>query len=198
MDRYSRLVAWLKVLLPLTALALLSTLFLLSRTVDPVASIPFADAEINDRVRDQQITGPFFSGTSDAGDLISVSANTMRTGADLSSTVDGMSAQIDLASGTRVVLFADAGSFDMKQAQSDLTGNVILSTSTGFEVTTDALEADFGAMALSSPGPVQASGPLGRLDAGRMRMNKTDTDGNVHLIFTNGVKLVYDPRELEE
>ena len=34
LDRYSQLVGWLKVLLPLLALAILSTLFLLSRAID--------------------------------------------------------------------------------------------------------------------------------------------------------------------
>ena len=44
MDRYSRMIAFLKVLLPLMALALLSTLFLLSQNTEPMASIPFAEA----------------------------------------------------------------------------------------------------------------------------------------------------------
>ncbi|MEO0504251.1 MAG: hypothetical protein AAFZ14_13070, partial [Pseudomonadota bacterium] len=70
MDRYSRFVAWLKVLLPLAALALLSTLFLLSRNTDPIAAVPFADDELLDRVRDEQITGPFFSGTTTDGDRV--------------------------------------------------------------------------------------------------------------------------------
>ena len=45
MDRYSRMVAIFKVLLPLAALAILSTLFLLSRTIDPTTTIPFADQD---------------------------------------------------------------------------------------------------------------------------------------------------------
>ena len=54
MDRYSRMIVWLKVLLPLMALALLSTLFLLSRNVDPLASIPFAQAEIDERLKEKK------------------------------------------------------------------------------------------------------------------------------------------------
>ena len=58
-DRHSRVVSWLKVLFPLIALALLSTLFLLSRAIEPQAVIPFADNEVQERLRDQHITGPF-------------------------------------------------------------------------------------------------------------------------------------------
>ncbi len=45
-DRYSRMVALLKVSLPLIALGILSTLFLVSRAVDPPMTIPFADSEV--------------------------------------------------------------------------------------------------------------------------------------------------------
>ena len=41
----SRVVAWLRVLLPLAALAILSTLFLLPKSHDPDAAIPYADVD---------------------------------------------------------------------------------------------------------------------------------------------------------
>jgi lipopolysaccharide export system protein LptC len=59
LDRYSRTIAFLKVLLPLTALAILATLFLLSRSEDTVATIPFAEDDVSSRTRDQQVTRPF-------------------------------------------------------------------------------------------------------------------------------------------
>ena len=80
MDRYSRTVAYLKVLLPLTALALLSTLFLISRGIDTEAVIPFAQKDIEERMRGQQLTAPFFSGTTSGGDEIMVTASTARPG----------------------------------------------------------------------------------------------------------------------
>ena len=198
MDGYSRLVAWLKVLLPLTALALLSTLFLLSRNTDPTATIPFADNEILDRVRNEQITGPFFSGASTAGDRVAVAAGTMRTGFDKSSEVDDLTAQIDLVSGTRVMLSSDSGEFDMRNARSLLTGDVVITTSTGFRMDTDSLSADFERMTVVAPHPVSATSPFGTLESGQMRMEKPRDGENVHLIFTGGVKLVYDPSNLEE
>ena len=43
---HSHVMAWLKVLLPMAALALLSTLFLLSRRTDPVTDLPISDVEL--------------------------------------------------------------------------------------------------------------------------------------------------------
>lgn len=74
MDRYSRVVSYLKVALPLAALALLSTLFLISRTINTDPSIPFADFELENRLRGQQVTAPFFTGTTATGQEITIAA----------------------------------------------------------------------------------------------------------------------------
>ncbi|GGX40260.1 hypothetical protein GCM10007385_04500 [Tateyamaria omphalii] len=198
MDGYSKLVAWLKVLLPLTALGLLSTLFLLSRNIDPVVSVPFADTEIQERLRGQQVTAPFYSGTSSSGDRISVSAGTMATADDQNNAATDLAAHIDLSSGTRVVLFSDTGEFDLARGASSLAGNVVITTSTGYKLNSEELLTDFENMTMRSPGPVTGTGLSGTLEAGQMRLEKTDDGENAHLVFTKGVKLVYRPEELEE
>ncbi|KIC49854.1 hypothetical protein [Tateyamaria sp. ANG-S1] len=198
MDRYSKLVAWLKVLLPLAALALLSTLFLLSRNIDPMASVPFAETEIQERLQGQQVTAPFFSGTSSSGDRISVSAGTMVTADGQSNTATELAAHIDLAGGTRVVLFSDRGAFDMMRGASSLEGNVVITTSTGYKLNSEELLTDFENMTVISPGPVNGTGLSGTLEAGNMRLEKPGGGENAQLVFTNGVKLIYRPQDLEE
>jgi len=198
MDGYSRLVAWLKVLLPLMALMLLSTLFLLSRNVDPMATLPFADTEIDERLRGQQITSPFFSGTTDAGDQVTVSASTMATRNELNNEATDFSAQIDLASGARIILVADQGHFDLPANASRLQGNVVITTSSGFELASAELTAEFDTLVLESPGPVQGRGPLGTIDAGQMRLERKAAGQGAQLVFTNGVKLIYTPKIREE
>lgn len=61
-DTYSYVIGWLKILLPLAALVLLSTLFLIGRGSDPVANIPFADTEGTDAPARQQIVAPRYAG----------------------------------------------------------------------------------------------------------------------------------------
>ena len=199
MDRYSRMVAWLKVLLPLMALALLSTLFLLSRSIDPMASIPFADSEIQERLRDQQVTGPFFSGSTAQGDQISFSAGKMGTsGSDRSTTADDISAQIDLSSGSRIVFFADTGVIDIANDRSTLSGNVLITTSSGYKINAEQLIAAMTDLSVESPNEIIAVGPIGTITAGSMLLNAPENGGNAQLVFTDGVKLVYEPEIIEE
>lgn len=200
MDGYSRLIALLKVFLPLLALAILSTLFLLSRDSKTVTAIPFAEADVQDRVQGQQITGSFFSATTTDGDKISLSAGKILTegGVVGENTAQDVSAQIDLARGTRIILFADSGRVSVKDSQTSLSGNVIITTSTGYRMTTERLDASMDALDIQAPQRVDATGPIGRLDAGAMAIREPDGSDSPHLLFTNGVRLVYDMKNERE
>ncbi|MEM6758807.1 MAG: hypothetical protein AAF601_04950 [Pseudomonadota bacterium] len=197
MDGYSRVIAWLKVLLPLMALALLSTLFLFSRNPDAAVAVPFAEGEVARRIAGEQITGPFFSGTTKDGDRVVVEAGTLRTGQSMTSDLTKLSAQIDLVSGVRVVLTSDRGQFDMTRSTSELDGNVVITTSTGMQMNTETLIANLDDMTLATP-DIVATGPLGRLASGQMRMEKRGDATGSHFVFTDGVKLVYDPKRSKE
>ncbi len=59
---HSRLVFWLKILLPLGRLAILSTLFMVSHNFRPEDAIPYADVDIEDRVNEPRLTAPDFAG----------------------------------------------------------------------------------------------------------------------------------------
>ena len=195
MDRYSRMIAFLKVLLPLMALALLSTLFLLSRNTEPMASIPFAEAEVNERMRDQQITGPFFSGSTEQGDQISFSAGKIGV-ADGNGrvTANDISAQIDLSSGARLVFFADLGEVDIANDTSILSGKVLITTSTGYKINSERLVSAMTSLNMESPDKIIAKGPLGTFSAGSMRLTLSEKTESNQMVFTNAVKLIYDPK----
>ena len=199
-DRYSKMVLWLKVLLPLMALALLSTLFLLSRKVDPELAIPFADKEIQDRLRDQIVTGPFYFGTTVDGDEIAFSADTLTTPPDNVGTnrADSVNVVMDLASGAQVTLSSDTGFFDIAGNLADLQGNVVIITSSGYRVESDQMLAQLSSLDVRSPGPVHSVGPPGTLDAGKMVLSSSGDGGAAQLVFTNGVKLIYTPKQDKE
>jgi len=198
MDRYSRFVAWLKVLLPLIGLGLLSALFLLSRSFNPVVSIPFAESEIKERVQNQRVTALRFAGMTKGGDRVLITAATMLTGSETGNRAEELRAQIDLASGTRVVLASDTGSLDLNERLVRLEGSVVITTSSGFEMQTDQLTANFDTLAVASPGPVSGGSPFGRLTAGNLRLTRLDLEESAHLVFTNGVNLIYVPRRSKE
>jgi lipopolysaccharide export system protein LptC len=199
MDRYSRTVAYLKVLLPLTALALLSTLFLISRGIDTEAVIPFAQKEIEERMRGQQVTAPFFSGTTSQGDQIMVTASTARPGSSSGNgaTANDLQAEIRMATGGQMTLASESGSVHPDQDRALFKGNVILTSADGLVVETEELESALSAVSAESPGPVRATGPMGVLTAGQMLVRAESEGAPVQLLFKNRVKLVYDPSKTE-
>lgn len=195
-DTYSRVVAFLKVVLPLTALAILSTLFLVSRAIDPSTSIPFADTELQERLRDQQVTGPFFAGTTADGDQIAFMADRLTTLPDEpgSNRAENVFARLDLTSGTRITLRSDFAAVNMPDDHANLTGRVVVTTSTGYEVTTDEIISRMSRLDVQSLGTVLGEGPLGTFTAGHMHLVTPEPDADSHLVFTNGVELLYQPR----
>ncbi|WP_291737970.1 LPS export ABC transporter periplasmic protein LptC [Leisingera sp. F5] len=198
MDSYSRAVAYLKVLLPLAALVLMSTMFLISRGVNTDAVIPFAQKEIEDRMKGQQVTAPFFSGTTAQGDEIMVTAALARPGGDGTPAVaSDLSAEFDLAEGGRITLKSESGTIHPGRDMARFTGNVTITSADGLIVETEELNTALSGLEADSPGSVRATGPIGELTAGKMRIGVKTEGGPIHMLFKNGVKLLYDPQKPE-
>ena len=199
MDGHSRLVAFLKVALPLAALGLLSTLFLLSRSVDPMATIPFGEAEISERLREGVVTGPHFSGTTRGGEPIEITAASARPGSEGAfARAEDIRAEIGMSGGGRVTLSAATGSFDPDNDLARFDGMVEITTTTGYTLTTDAMESRIEELELHSDGPVEGSGPFGNITAGQMFISSDAQTNDAHLLFKNGVKLIYDPKAMKD
>ncbi len=194
-DRYSRMVSLLKVALPLAALALLSTLFLLARAMETDTAIPFADVEIEERLRDQQITGPFFSGTTQTGDQMSFSAQKLITLQNSVGTnrAEDVLAKLETAQGATFQLKADVAELDIAGNTAVLIGGVSIATSTGYLVNTDQLTSLISTLDVTAPQFVEATGPLGTFTAGNMRIFSPNDGENTQMLFSGGVKLVYTP-----
>jgi lipopolysaccharide export system protein LptC len=192
------MVALLKVLLPLMALGILSTLFLLSRSIDPTATIPFAERDMADRMRDQQVTSPFYSGTTDAGDEITVSASLARPGgADAPAVATDLDALIAMADGVRLTLRADTGSVAVTDNTATFAGNVKITSTAGFVVRTETLNTALDMISGNTPGTITGTGPFGDFTAGQMQFGELSEGGPLHMVFNKGVKLIYDPAKLE-
>ena len=193
---HSTVVAWLKVTLPLAALGILSTLFLVSRTVDPGAAIPGAEVDIADRVRAPRLTMPTWAGMTDDGAALTVSADDARPGRpDLEgASAQALRATLDTPDGGQVNVVARSGRMEPDGTRMTLAGNVVVTTSSGYRVTTDELVARMDRTGLSAPGDVAATGPLGTLDAGAMQIGQaTGAPESYVIVFSRGVRLTYDP-----
>lgn len=193
---YSRVVAWLKVLLPLAALALLSTLFLVPRSFDLEGAIPFAKVELEKRLRDQQITAPYFAGQTDAGDMISLSAETARPDPDApdSTIAVNVSARIETTDGGVFTVRADQGEADGEFQEVTLEGKVVMTSSTDITVRTETMIFGLEEVRAESGDDIAADTPMGVLTAGRMALRPSDDSDDIYLFFTKGVKLIYTPK----
>jgi lipopolysaccharide export system protein LptC len=198
---HSRIVVWLKVGLPLAALALLSTLFLVSNRIDPSAEIPYADVDVEDRLRQPRMTAPVFSGMTADGAAITLTAAEARPpvpgdgGAERGSASDVVM-RIEMTDGQTALMVADAARIDAVDDLVQLTGAVVLETSSGWRIASDALTARLDRTAVTSPGPIRADGPPGTVTAQTMSLAASGKGTKDHvLIFNGGVKLVYRPAQ---
>ena len=194
-NAYSRFVQFAKIALPLLALALLSTMFLFSRTINPEDAIPFADIDVEQIAREQRLVAPKFSGVTSDGSTITVTADTALPDATnpRRMAATDVNAEIITTTGTQFMVVSLDAVYDGDQDSMDLVGDVRLTTSTGYVLRSDLLVADLQQTRLVSPGRVTGSGPSGILEAGRMEV--TVTDGSQLLVLKNGVKLIYQPSE---
>lgn len=197
---HSRIVAWMKIILPLAALGLLSTLFLISRNFDPTKTIPIAQIDLEQRAHDQGATNAAFAGVTSGGDEVTFAAETARPAREDARLIkaDNVTAEFRLVSGTVIDVTADRADMHQGNYTAALDGDVIISTTTGYRIRTERLDARLDDLYAESPGPVRGDGPPGDLEAGRMVLTSDAETGNTHLVFTDGVKLVYTPRVSEE
>lgn len=191
MNRYSTIVSWVKVVLPLLALALLASLFLLSRAPDPDAALPFADIDIEQIAREQRLSRPRFAGTLEDGREFVLVSNTAAPvpGAPNRIQVDGIEADLELTGDDHARLIAEAGIIDLSDQSADLSGSVRLTTETGYRVESDRITVGMNVLQIDSPEAVTVTGPQFRLTAGAMRMTGPANAATLH--FTGGVRLLY-------
>lgn len=192
-NRYSTVVAWVKVALPLMALALLSTLFLFSRAPNPEDAIPFAEVDVEQLAREQRLSRPRFAGTLDDGREVSLVAETAAPEPNNPNRIllTEIESRVRLEDADMLVMSADAGDLDLSRQLVGLIGAVSATTTGGYSLRSDRLNIAMDAMRLSSPGPVRVTGGGITLEAGAMEL--TGPEGEAFLSFTGGVRLLYEP-----
>lgn len=196
-DRHSRLVYWLKILLPLTAISILSTLFLVSHNIRPEDAIPYADVDIETLVKEPRLTAPDFAGVTDDGASLSLRATSARVG-----SADGLTAAqisnlvglLETPDGGKTNLTAKAAELDQVQQVAILSGGVKVRNSTGYVIDSQLIRVALNQTSVYSPGAITADGPVGKLTAGSMQFGLSGGTGPGYvLLFKDGVRLIYLP-----
>lgn len=196
LDPHSRLIAWLKIVLPLMALAILSTLFLVARKIDPESALPYAEVDVEERLREPRMTEPAYAGVTKDGAALTLTAAEARPDPSGSGRATGLVGSLETPDGARSDLTAGMARVDGISRQIELGSGVTITQSSGWQITTDELTARMDRTEITATTPVSAIGPAGSLTADGMTISEdAATPGRYVLVFNGAVKLIYRPAD---
>jgi len=187
------MVGWAKIVLPLCALGLLSTLFLFARgTSDPS---DFALGEVAEIAREQRVSAPEFSGVTDDGSVIVIAARSARPDTERAGTItiDDMRLRLDGTDGSSVEITAIQGEVNSVDQEARLLGLARLETSNGYALETSGLVAQLRTGRIMSDGVVEIRAPFGQMTAGQVIIETDANESGQQILFTKGVRLLYNP-----
>lgn len=194
-DLHSQVVGILKVALPLAALGILSTLFLLSDKINPEDAIPYAEVDVADRLRTPRMTDAGFAGvTADGASLMLTAADAKPEDAAGSAGARLVLGTLETSDGAKTELAAAAIEMDTAAHMIELSNGVELRSSAGLVISAVGLGVATDRTFAQSRGPVTATGPLGQLSAQEMQLTAQDGEPNSYvLVFKGNVRLLYQP-----
>ena len=196
-NAYSRVVAAAKIVLPLVALGLISTLFLFSGKSQEGEPLPFPIPKVLDLAREQRLGAPTYSGVTSEGTRVTLAAEKLYPDPENPDIVHGedMAARLISPDGVIYDITAQTGFVDQDKRETSFSVAVNIVTSHGYDLVTDHAVMATDLSRVKSPGPVTVIGPLGWLQAGRMVYRGDPESGSEAVVdFTDGVRLLYKPR----
>jgi len=187
--RYSRFVGVVKVLLPLVALSILSTVFLLGDDDGFDNSLVFTSEDFDALEDTDALTRARFAGATMQGDYLSFS--TTRIAPDLTREnvleFSRLSGSAKFVSGQEAQIIAPTAFFFISDNRISMPEGGALSTSDGYRGRLETMNADLSTGNIDGT-VLDGKGPLGEIIAGRFEMNQSGTENRV-LWFSEGVRL---------
>ncbi|MGV8950386.1 MAG: hypothetical protein ACOH2M_04730 [Cypionkella sp.] len=194
---HSRLVSILKLVLPLIALVLLSTLFLFSRKINPEDAIPYATVDIADRLQNPKMTDADYSAMTNDGTSIVISAAEAKPGADGASMKQAVGT-LTAPSGAKTYITASTVQMNTAINSIALGGGTQIDAAGGYRLITEGLDITNNLTHVESTAPIAGSGPFGTIDADKMLLSRSDKGGPFLLVFKGNVRLIYQPQQRQD
>lgn len=193
-NRYSVFIGRIKIILPLAALALLSTIFLFPWRGTQEERIPFSDLAAI--AREPRILAPTFAGVAEDGSLVSLRAEEIRplAGEPDGFGVTGIALSVTAPDGTGYEVSAREGRIDGAGQSATFAGPVRIASSGGYSVETAGAAADLRAGTVRTEGALVVRTPVGRLDAAKLLITADPEGQGTRLLFDGGVRLLYEPQ----
>ncbi len=195
-DIHFQLMTGLKYILPMIALGLLSVMFYMSQSVPEESTIPYSERRLYDRAKGPQVSAPYFTGVTGAGDRLSMSAMSVKPdqSVDEDLEIDQVVLRIKTGPNQDILASSDSGLIRNEKGLLVMEGNVQVVTNNGYQLSASKMTSKMEALWLYADGPVKGTGAAGVLEAGSMEILRDSETGNLQFIFKDGIKMIYDPK----
>lgn len=194
-DRHTRRVRILRVLLPLTALGLIASVFLFPRgflTADfGLSGLSFDPSE------GLRLVNPNITGTTDDGRRYRIVADWALPDAPDPSVIElgPLFGELARDAERTLTLRAATGTFRPESNWLRLEGDVSVDSGDGHSLDVLTADIDFSAQRLSAAGPVHGRTPMGTIEAGSMRAERGESGDFVW--FEDRVRVIVNPRGVQ-
>ncbi|MEM7508468.1 MAG: LPS export ABC transporter periplasmic protein LptC [Pseudomonadota bacterium] len=197
---YSRIVRWMKILLPLAAVFLIGAIFLFDRHSgeEPL----FSPEDLATLGAGMQLENPRFAGVTEQGEPFVVTARSAVPDGPVPDMIELVepAGEFTLSEDLTVKGRSTTGLMSRDDRKLTLNGRIVINTSEGHRAETEELIIDMEKETAFAPGTITAFGPEGSLTAGTMRAARRvlpDQDGKTEtvILFENGVRVVFIPAE---
>lgn len=192
----------LRIALPLGALILLSTVFLVSRSIDPERAIELSDIDISEITREPRIGVARFAGVTQENTALVISAKTVRSRDDVQQDgpihlrLESPDGELQFSTGRVATFRAETGILDQAADRLDMQGNVILETSDGYIARMPELTSALQHTHVVGKGGITGVAPAGNISSDSVELTaKTDDIGGYLLAFKGNVRLIYLPED---
>lgn len=200
-DRYSRFVATLKVGLPLSALALLLSVFMLGTRDDAPGGLTFSAADLQALGTGMQVKQPRFSGASLDGDIYDFQADAViphDTSLEFAD-INALTGTIQFRDGRSITIAADVAEIEFATERITLKDNILIESSDGYTAQSDKVLMDLKKGRVVGEGSVAASGPFGDISSRKLLIQSDQTNSLENLAkdalmtFIGDVELRFQP-----
>lgn len=190
-DRHTRRVRFLRVLLPITALGLVASIFLFPRSI-LLTDFGLSGLSI-DPSDGLRLSNPHFAGTTDDGRRYRVRADWALPDAPDPEVIElgPVEGELERDAERVLTLRAQAGAYRPGVNRLRLEGAVTAESGDGYRLDVLSADVDFAAQTLRAEGPVRGEGPLGLIEAGSMRAER-GASGDL-LWFEDRVRVIVTP-----
>ena len=191
-DKYSRMVAWLKILLPLLALAVLGTVFLINSDDSYDSGFTFSKADLETLESGSFLSQSKVDGVTSKGEPFQLIAALITPDSDNPNlvTISDLSGSFDFLSGGWLKLEAESAVMDIGAQTVVFEHGGQMESSDGNVATVSTMLVHLASGEISGTGAV-ASGPLGEISADSFRIEADEAENRV-LWFENNVRMRYD------